>query len=547
MKVKKLLLIGATMLASTSMLAGCGGHSSESKAPDNTARIMVKDVIATMDSSLNTDVIGAQAATNTMEGLYRYKGKTIEPGIAEKVVKPTNNGLTYTFHLRDAKWSNGDPVTADDFVFAWRRTVDPKTKSQYAYIYEGIANAAKITAGKKPVDSLGVKALDKHTLQVTLEKPIPYFSKLITASFYFPQNQKVVEKWGKKYGTNSKTLVFDGPYKLVNWDGPDNTWNEVKNNDYWDAKDVKVKKLQYQVVKDPTTALNLYQSNKLDDVILTGDNAKQMRSNKDYVTRPMNSTFYLNMNQKRQPLFKNANIRRALSLTINRAQLTKKVLGDGSKPASTFIPRNMSYDPADKSKDFVDESAASANKYAKYDVTEAKRLWKQGLKETGNTGKKFNFVLLGDDTDTAKKQAEFLQNEIEKLPGLKLTLNNVPFKSRLSRSASGDFDIVAMAWNADFPDPINFLTLMTKNASYNFGKWSNAKYDSLVNRSMQEDANNPSKRWQDMEAAQNIINDQQGVVPLYQVGEAHLTKSRISDYILSPNGSYNMALLRLNK
>ncbi|WEV40162.1 peptide ABC transporter substrate-binding protein [Lactobacillus sp. ESL0681] len=550
MKVKKLLALGATALLSTFVLAGCGNKSSDSsksKAPSSTVKIMTKDVIATMDSSLNTDVIGSQAATNTMEGLYRYEGKTVKPGIATKVVKPTNNGLTYTFPLRNTKWSNGDPVTADDFVFAWRRTVDPKTKSQYAYIYEGIANAKDITAGKKSAKTLGVKAVDKHTLQVTLEKPIPYFNKLMTCAFYFPQNQKVVEKWGKKYGTNSKTLVFNGPYKLVNWDGPDNTWNEVKNKDYWNAKNVKVKKLQYQVVKDPTTALNLYQSNKLDDVIITGDNAKQMRGSKGYNSRKMNSTFYIAPNLKRQPLFKNKKIRQAISLSINRPQMTKKVLGDGSQPADSFMPRNMATNPTDKSKDFVDETKASAAEYAKYDPKEAKKLWKQGLAETGNTGKKFNFAMLGDDTDAAKKLDEFLQNQLEELPGLKVTLNNVPFKTRLSRSDSGDFDMVVTAWNADFPDPINFLTLMTSKASYNFGKWKNSKFDDLVDKSMMQDANDPSKRWQDMKEAQDVLNKEQGVVPLYQVGEAHMTKSKVKNMTLSPNGSYNMVSVRVNK
>ncbi|UQS84110.1 peptide ABC transporter substrate-binding protein [Bombilactobacillus thymidiniphilus] len=545
MKFNKLLAVGATILFSAGALAGCGGSSS-AKAPADTVRVMSKDVIATMDTSTNTDTIGSQAASNTMEGLYRYEGKDIKPGIATKVVKPSADGLTYTFPLRKTSWSNGDPVTANDFVYAWRRTVDPKTKSQYAYIYEGIANAKEISEGKKPVDSLGVKAIDKHTLQVTLDQPIPYFNELLTSSFYFPQNQKTVDKWGKKYGTNSKTLVFNGPYKLINWNGPDNTWTEVKNDKYWNAKNVKVKKLQYQVVKDPSTALNLYQSNKLDDIVISGDTAKQMRGSKGFNSRQMNSTFYIEMNQKKQPVFKNEKIRQAIALSIDRPQLTKQILGDGSTPANSVTPKDMSFDPSNKSKDFVDETSASGNKYTKYDPKKAKKLWKQGLAETGNNGKKFNFVLLSDDTDAAKKQSEFLQNQLEKLPGMKVTLSNVPFKTRLSRSTSGDFDMVVTAWNADFPDPINFLTLLTSNASYNRGGWSNSQFDSLVDKSMGADANNPQARWQDMKDAQNILNDQQGVVPLYQLGEAHMTQTRVKNLEISPNGSYNMVSLRIH-
>ncbi|MDF7638506.1 peptide ABC transporter substrate-binding protein [Lactobacillus sp. ESL0791] len=544
MKVKQWLILSTTLIISAGILTGCG-KSSNSKAPDDTAKIMVADNIPTMDSSVNTDVLGFQIATDTMEGLYRYEGKTLKPGIAKKVVKPTNNGLTYTFPLRNAKWSNGDPVTADDFVFAWRRTVDPKTKSEYAYIYDGIKNADEINEGKKPASSLGVKAINAHTLQVTLEKPISYFNKLMASEFYFPQKQQVVEKWGKKYGTNSKTLIFNGPYKLVNWNGPDNTWTEVKNESYWNAKAVKVKKLQYQVVKDPTTALNLYQSNKLDDVTITGDNAKQMKGSKGYNAQLRNAIFYIEMNQKRRTIFRNKKIRQAISLSINRAQLTKTVLGDGSRPADSFIPKGMAYDPTDKTKDFVAETDASASKYARYDPKEAKKLWKEGLAETGNTGKKFNFVLLGGDTDIMKKEAEFLQNELEKLPGMNITLSNVPRKTQYSRARETDFDLYMSFWSADFPDPINFLTLLTSNVSYNDGKWSNPAFDKLVNKSLTEDANNLPGRWQDMKAAQTILNEEQGVVPLYQFGDAHMTKPRLKNYVLTPNGTYNMVALRL--
>lgn len=545
MKLKQVLVASTTALVSIGVLAGCG--SSKSAAPSDTVRIMRKDVIATMDSSMNTDVIGAQALTDTMDGLYRYHGKDVKPAIATKVVKPTNNGLTYTFPLRkNVKWSNGDPVTANDFVYAWQRTVNPKTKSQYAYIYEGIANAKAITDGKKPVNSLGVKALDKHTLQVNLDKPIPYFNELMTSSTFFPQDKKVVDKWGKKYGTSSKTLVFNGPYTLKKWNGPDNTWNEVKNPNYWDAKRIKVKKLQYQVVKDPSTALNLYQSNKLDDVTLTGDTAKQMKNSKGFNVKKMNATFYMQMNQKKDPVFKNQKIRQALAMSIDRKQLTNKILGDGSVPLLSTTPSDMSYDPANKSQDFVSETKQSA-KTAEYNPTKAKQLWKQGLAETGNTGKKFNLTLLGDDTDSAKKQGEFLQNAFEKLPGVKVTLNNVPFKSRLTRSTNGDFDLVVTAWNADYPDPSNFLTLFTTGASNNDGNWNNSQYDNLVNKSLTDDANNATARWNDMKQAQDILNKEQGIIPLYQTGEAHMTRSNVQNLNYGPSGSYDTASLRVHK
>ena len=545
MKLKKLFVANVLALFSTVILVGCGSTSSQKSAPKGTVRISAKDIISTMDPSLNTDVIGAQNLNNTMEGLYRFKGKNIKPALATNLAKPTNNGLTYTFKLRpNAKWSNGDPITASDFVYSWRRTVDPKTKSTYSYIFEGITNAKDISAGKKPVNSLGIKALNKHTLQVDLEKPVPYFNTLLTSPTFFPQNKKVITKWGKKYGTNSQTLVSNGPFKLVKWNSPDNSWTEVKNDKYWDAKDVKVQKLQYQVVKDASTALNLYQSNKLDRVLLTGDSAKQMKNAKDYKIQKESTTFYVAPNIKKVALFNNTKIRQALSMSVNRQQLTKKVLGDGKVASLSTFPAKMTFNPETKV-DFAKETQASAVATNSYNPTKAKQLWQEGLSETNNKGKKFSFTLLGDDSDVAKKQAEFLQNQFEKLPGLKINVTNVPFKSRLARAKSGDFDLLVTGWSADFPDPITFLTLFNTDASNNDGKWSNTEYDNLVNKSLNEDANNPMARWQDMKAAQNLSNREVPAIPLYQNGEAWLTKSRVKNLDYGPTGAYNMISLRL--
>ena len=545
MKLKKLFVANVLAVFSTVILVGCGSTSSQKAAPKGTVRISSKDIISTMDPSLNTDMIGAQNLNNTMEGLYRFKGKDIKPALATSLVKPTNNGLTYTFKLRpNAKWSNGDAITAYDFVYSWRRTVNPKTKSASSYIFEGIANAKDISAGKKPVNSLGVKALDKHTLQVDLEKPVPYFNTLLTSPTFFPENKKVVTKWGKKYGTNSQALVSNGPFKLVKWNSPDNSWTEVKNDKYWDAKDVKVQKLQYQVVKDASTALNLYQANKLDRVLLTGDSAKQMKNAKDYKIQNESTTFFVAPNIKNIALFNNTKIRQALSMSVNRQQLTNKVLGDGKIASLSTFPAKMTFNPETKV-DFAKETQSSAVATNAYNPTKAKQLWQEGLSETNNKGKKFTFTLLGDDSDVAKKQAEFLQNQFEKLPGIKINVTNVPLKTRLARAKSGDFDLLVTGWSGDFPDPITYLTLFNTDATNNDGKWSNTEYDNLVNKSLNEDANNPVARWQDMKAAQNLSNREVPAIPLYQNGEAWLTKSRVKNVDHGPTGAYNMMSLRL--
>lgn len=538
MKFKKYLLALLPIFLFALVLSGCG--SATEKDSKDTLSISSSDVIATMDSSMNTDVIGAQNLTNTMEGLYRFDGKTLKPAIAKKVVKPTNNGKTYTFELRHTKWSNGKPVTANDFVYAWRRTVDPKTASQYAYIYSGILNADKINAGKKPVDTLGIKALGKYKLQVTLEDPIPYFNTLMASSTFYPQYKPAVEKAGKQYGLKSKGMVFNGPFKLVNWTVSNNNWTEVKNDKYWNAKAVKLHKVEYYVVKDANTGLNLYDANRINRLEkISGDTARQVSNYKTFSIDKMASNFYIELNQKKYKFFQNAKIRQAISMSINRDQLTNNVLGKTGSIERTLVPEGMSYNPTTK-KDFTKESILqSSNKYTEYNPTEAKKLWKEGIAETGQ--KNLTFTLLGDDTDGSKKQNEYLQGEMEKnLPGIKINLSNVPFKSRLDKSSSGQFDMVVTGWNADYPDPYTFLGIFTTGNPQNNGKYSNKEFDDLVKKSSTTDANNEQARWQDMLQATKILTDDQAAIPLYQYSQANLTRTNVKDYTITPNGSYNL-------
>ncbi|WP_125771906.1 peptide ABC transporter substrate-binding protein [Companilactobacillus furfuricola] len=538
MKARKYLLALIPLFGMVLLLAGCG--SATEKDSKTTLAISASDVIASMDSSINTDVIGGQNITNTMDGLYRFDGNKLQPAMATKIVKPTNNGLTYTFPLRHAKWSNGKPVRAQDFVYAWRRTVDPKTASQYAYIYEGIKNAADISAGKKPVNSLGVKALDDHTLQVTLDDPIPFFNKLVANAVFFPLYKPSVEKAGKQYGLNSDGMVFNGPFKLVNWHVSDNSWTEVKNKSYWNADKVKLNKVEFYVTKDPNTGLNLYDANRINRLEkISGDTARQVSSYDTFSIDKEASTFYIEPNQKKYAFFRNKKIRQAISYSINRDQLNNNVLGKTTGFTTSVVPSGMSNNP-ETNVDFTKEpEIESVKKYSSYNPKLAKKLWKEGIKETGQ--KNLNFTLLGDDTDSAKKQNEYIQGQMEKnLPGLNLTLSNVPFKSRLTKSTNGDFDMVVTAWNADYPDPYSFLQIFMSNNAQNNSKWSNKEFDDLVKKSATTDANDEMKRWDDLLQADKILTEEQGVIPLYQYYQANLTRKNVKNYVVSPNGMYNI-------
>jgi oligopeptide transport system substrate-binding protein len=539
MRIGKKVTVGALALVTVVTLAACSKQSSATNTTQKTWSRMEKDVISTMDPALITDSISGQAAADTTEGLYRYYGNELKPGLAKTLAKPTHNGTVYTFKLRQAQWSNGDPVTANDFVYAWRRTVDPATKSQYAYLYSGIKNADAIQAGKAKAATLGVKALDKYTFQVTLEQAIPYFDKMMVSNAFYPVDPKVVAKAGKKFGSQSQYIVANGPYKLTKWNGTGNSWVEVKNPKYWNAKAVKIDKINVQVVKDATTAMNLYEAGKLDDALLDGDQAAQAQSNKDYKGLRQASVSYLNFNTKRIPAFNNVKIRRAVSMSLNRPQFVKKVLDDGSIAASNLTSEGLAKDPSN-GKDFTKEISQDATHYTTYHPAEAKKLWQEGLKETGING--MNVTLLCDDTSAAKHSAEYLQSALESnLPGFKLTINSVPFKSRLAKSQAGDYDMTTTGWGADFPDPITFLDLFAPGgagASYT-RNWHSDAYNKLITASKTTDADSAEKRWQDLVQAQELLTKEVGTVPLYQAVQSHLINKKIQGLSYGPNNMYN--------
>lgn len=533
MKLKKLLVAG-TILACSSLTVNLLIPASASAASSKKAlNWSIPSELSTIDPSKVTDTYGGDMVSNTLEGLYRLgKNSKIESGMAKKTTV-SDDGLTYTFTLRsNNKWSNGDPVTAQDFVYSWQRTVDPKTASSYAYLFDGIKNANDIMAGTKAPETLGVKAQGKYKLVVTLEKQIPYFKLLMGFDVFFPQNQKAVEKYGDKYGTAAKYMVYNGPFKMVGWDGSNLKWKLVKNNSYWDKKNVKLKQINFQVTKSTTTSYNLYQANKLDQTNLSAEQARQLKNQSGYTVLKQARTNYLEFNQT-MPIFQNQKIRQAISYAINRKPLANTVIGGGSTSAKSVVSSGLA------SRDGVDfVNAAKTSVGTTYNKKKAQQLLQEGLKEIGKDS--LSFTLLGDDTDASKKITEYLQSQIEaNLPGTKVTVENVPFKTRVTRSQNTDFEVVVSSWQADFSDPISFLDMFTSNNSYNFGKWKNADYDKLITASKTTDATDPAKRWDDLVAASKLLNEDQGVVPLVQINTPQMIRPDVKGLIQNTAGITN--------
>lgn len=525
-----------SMLASIAgislILVGCGQKTGQQKKTITTS---TDSELTTVDPSKTTAVGTFNVLNNVDEGLFRLgKNSKVEPGIATSSTI-SKDGKTYTFKLRkNAKWSNGDPVTAQDFVYSWRRTLNPKTASQYGYLFSGIKNADKIQNKKAPVSSLGIKANGKYQLTVTLEQRIPYFKLLMGFPVFFPQNAKTVNKYGSKYGTSSGTQVYNGPFTLKKWTGTNLNWTLKKNNTYWDKQHVKLDNVKFKVVKDPSTGLNLFNQDNLDMAQLSATQSKQMKKKKDLVSRQQSSSYYIAVNQ-RLKAFKNLKIRQAMSMIINRPLLANRVVAGGAISTDSFVSKGLAVSPKDET-DFTKDVTAPAS--MSYNPTRAKQLFKQGLQEVGL--KSLHFTLLNSDTYDQKQLSEYLQSALEKLPGLHVTLNNIPGRVILSRQANHQFQATVANWFADFSDPITFLNILTSKNPSNISGWKNTQYDQLIDASNNDDGSNAQSRWNDMVKAQNLALKDQAIIPLYQSGEKWLIKSNVKDVIYNTAGAnYN--------
>ncbi|MBO2721208.1 peptide ABC transporter substrate-binding protein [Lactiplantibacillus plantarum] len=539
MKKRSVLAVVMSLVLVT-VLAACGKHNSQSSGNGKYASSQVLNLSypSSLDSIDISNMSGYGSTGNIFESLYRLgKNGSITPGLA-KSTKVSKDGKTYTFTIRNAKWSDGSKITAQDFVYSWKRTVTPATKSQYAYLFSGVKNADEIVAGKKSPSTLGVKAQGEHTFIVTLDKPITYFKKLMTYSLFGPISEKAVKKWGSKYATKAQYMLYSGPFKLTGWTGTNNSWQFVKNNQYWDKKAVHLQKINYTVNESTTTTLNLFQEKKLDLTQLASEQVKNMKSSSDYTTYPYSITAFLvynfqDSNATIKKALNNAKIRQAISLSINRKTLVKNVIGDASTVSKTFVPQDLVKD-AKTGKDFADESTVKNS--TSYNKALAQKLWKQGLKETGI--KKLSIQLLASNDEPNKPISQYLKSALEKnLDGLTVNLSNIPSKVASSRAQSGDFDLYLSGWGADFNDPISHLQIMTNNSGYNYGKYNSSTYNALVNKAQNQDANDTSARWQDMINAEKTIMKDQGITPLYQTVYSYLQNPKVKGIIHNTAGT----------
>ena len=525
-KTVKVLLTAAT---AAGMLAGCG-----SKTDTDTFRFASELDIQGMDSTVVDDGMSFNAVHAITDGLtaVNEKGKTA-PAIA-KSWDVSDDGKTYTFHLRNAKWSNGDKVTANDFVYSWRKII--KNAGNYAYMLgsggASVKNAdALMELGANATDeqmaTLGVTAKDDQTLVVELENKVPYFTDLMAFPCYFPQNEKFVEKCGKNYGTKPEYTLSNGAYKMTKW-VKGNKATFTKNDKYYDAKTVATKNLEMYLVQDPKTAAQNFDNGKVDYARINSTLVDKYKGKDTFTTFNEGYLFYLQLNFKNDTVA-NKNVREALAYAINRKDLCENVLKDGSKGATGFIPSQLSTSPAGK--DFRDD----ADKYVSYDQNKAQEYLDAAKKELGTDTITID-LLYGTDESPMDTMAEYLQGSFSKLKGLKVNMVATVKKDRIyNREANGNFQVVCTRWGPDYADPTTYLNLALTDNSNNYGKYANAKFDALMEQIQKE--SDLTKRWDLMIQAEKVMMEDMAYIPVFEKGAAALKAKNVKGLVVVPVGT----------
>ena len=524
-KTVKVLLTAAT---AAGMLAGCG-----SKTDTDTFRFASELDIQGMDSTVVDDGMSFNAIHAITDGLtaVNEKGKTA-PALA-KSWDVSDDGKTYTFHLRDAKWSNGDKVTANDFVYSWRKII--KDAGNYAYMLgnggASVKNAdALMELGANATDeqmaTLGVTAKDDKTLVVELENKVPYFTDLMAFPCYFPQNEKFVEKCGKNYGTKPEYTLSNGAYKMTKW-VKGNKATFTKNDKYYDAKTVATKNLEMYLVQDPKTAAQNFDNGKVDYATINSTLVDKYKDKDTFTTFNEGYLFYLQLNFKNNTVA-NKNVREALAYAINRKDLCENVLKDGSMAATGFVPSQLSTSPAGR--DFRDD----ADKYVSYDQKKAQEYLDAAKKELGTDTITID-LLYGTDESPMDTMAEYLQGSFTKLKGLKVNMVATVKKDRIyNREEHGTYEIACTRWGPDYADPTTYLNLFLTGNSNNFGKYSNAKVDSLMKQVQTE--SDVNKRWDLMTQVEKTALDDLAYIPVFEKGAAALKAKNVKGLVHSAVG-----------
>ncbi len=516
------------------VFSGCSFQPQNSEkvglSENQVLRIAEEGGITTLDTVKASDAITFNTLNNVNEGLMRLgPEKEPENGIAyEYNISPDK--IKYTFKLREeAQWSDGKPVTAHDFEYAWKRALDPKTGSEYAYAFFPIKNAQEYNSGKVDESAVGVKAADDHTLVVELKKPTLNFIQRTTMIVFMPQRKDVVEKYGDQYGTTADKSLYNGPFK-VSSRTPQKVILE-KNDKYWDKNGVTLKTVEISVVKDLTTGINMYNSEEIDLATLNQAFVDAFKNTEEYVEVERARNYYILFNHQ-SSFFKNEKIRKAITLAIDRNTIANQIMKGGSKPAGALIPPSINGVAGKSFREL-------AGNYVNTDVARAQKLFKEGLSELDLSAPPSDIVMVSYDSTPLRDVAINVKEQLRRNLNLKIKLDSPTWKIHVDKAKKGDFDMAMLGWVADYDDPLNFFEIWHSSNEMNFSKFSNATYDQLVVKAV--DTPDPKQQFQNLKQAESLLvgADGQGkaaFVPLIYHSKAFVQKSYVKDLYRHPFG-----------
>lgn len=535
------LLIGATVIITVfiSWLANATSNGVAGAAidvPGNTITVALADEPPQLDSTRATDQISHMILGHVMEGLLRYDAQNkLVPGVAERwEIRPDGA----TFHLRNsARWSDGKPVTAADFVFAWRKVVDPKTASEYAFIMYSVKNAKAINTGKLSIEKLGVRAVDASTLEVAFERPLAFFDKLVAFSVYFPVRQDFYEAQQGRYGANAENMLFNGPFTLTRWVHGAQLRIE-RNPLYWNQHLAKLNAVNFgYITSDGNAWLNLFRDGKIAWAGLDSENLKTAMEQRWHIRREITgSTYYIEFNERPDRPTRNVHLRRAMLLVFDPGELVNKVIKiPGNLAAYSLFPNWIRGEQGS----FLDEYPPPW--HDRVDIAAAKRELEIARAELGTIPP---LVLLNSESSIADKQAEYFQSLFKETLGLELRIDKQTFKQRLAKMTAGQFDLVAAGWGPDYDDGLTFGDLFASWNLNNRGRYNNPELDRQVH--IAESSLDQHERLAAFAAIQKIEYDEAVIIPNYQQGKVFVEDPRLRGVVkraVGPSPDYTNAYI----
>ena len=537
--MKKLTAI----LLSIMMLLACVVTASADDA--SYLGVMLGTNVMSLDTNLATDGDSFEVIADCIDGLMQMdKDGAAVPALAESY-DVSDDGLIYTFHLRDAKWNNGIAVTANDFVFAWRRIA--KEAGEYAYMLDEIANikgAAEIISGSETdLTTLAVSAPDDKTFVVELNVPVSFFPSLMYFPTFYPINEEFYNSLADgTYGTSPETFLSNGAFVLESYTPGTANLSVKKNPDYWDADRVKLAGINYQVVGSSDNALTAFRNKTLDVVMVSGNQVDAAKKDatlaENLKVTGAGYMWYLSFSQTKQNaeggMLANANLRLAISNAIDRENLVDNYVMDGSLATYTAVPPQFAASST-TGEDFSANQDAFID-YVGYNPEKAAEYLEAAKAELGKDSFSFTMIYGNNEGDEVQKVAQAIKEDVEDaLPGVEIILQSMTKAERLDKMQNNNYDIALTRWGPDYADPMTYLGMWITNNSNNYGFWSNAEFDQLIaDCTIGAYISDYDARWEAMFKAERIVMQEAVIAPLYTKANANLITAGVEGIDFHP-------------